>query len=177
MTSFNVRSEAKRFFSGCLLTTFMSFNVYSSVHSRVLMYKPLRRRDTLDIHSSGQGGQAHRLQEGGHGERVQHGGPMSSQPPTLPLEEVPRLHTGDTTGGAGDIGGTEANRAASRGEILATICTACMAPWCSDGPHRILSEGLHFHGSQCILFATFLLFRLQPCRFPLGLGAISTRTV
>ena len=137
ITSFNVRSEAKRFFSGCLLTTFMSFNVYSSVHSRVLMYKPLRPRDTLDIHSSGRGEQAHGVQEGGHGERVQRGGPMSSQPPTLPLEEVPRLHTGDTTGGAGDIRGTEANRAASRGEILATICTACMAPWCSDGPHRI----------------------------------------
>ena len=46
-------------------------------------------------------------------------------------------HARDTTGGAGDIGGTEANRAASRSEILATICTACMAPWCSDGPHHI----------------------------------------
>ena len=137
ITSFNAHSEAKRFFSGCLLTTFMSFNVYSSVHSRVLIYKPLRPRDTLDIHSSVRGGQAHRVQEGGHGERVQRGGPMSSQPPTLPLEEVPRSHTGDTTGGEGDVGGTEGNRAGSRSEVHATICTACMAHWCSDAPHRV----------------------------------------
>ena len=98
ITSFSVRREAKRFFFGCLFTTFMSFNVYNSGHSRVLMYKPLRPRDTLDIHSFGRGEQAHRVQEGGHGERVQRGGPMSSQPPTLPLEEVLRPHPGDTTG-------------------------------------------------------------------------------
>ena len=62
---------------------------------------------------------------------------MSCQPPALPLEEVPRPHDGDTTGRAGDVGGTEANRAASSGEVQAMICTACMAPWCKDGPHRI----------------------------------------
>ena len=79
----------------------------------------------------------HGVQEGGHGERAQRGGSMSSPPPTLPLEEVPCPHAGDTTSGAGNVGGPKASRAASHGEVQATICTACMAPWCSDGPHRI----------------------------------------
>ena len=89
------------------------------------------------IHSSSRGEQAHGVQQGGHGERGQLGGPMSSPPPMLPLEEVPRPHAGDTTGRAGDVGGTEANRVASCGEVQATIWTACMAPWCCDGLHRI----------------------------------------
>ena len=130
------------------------------------------------IHSSSRGEQAHRVQQGGHGERGQRGGPMSSPPPMLPLEEVPRMHAWDTTGGAGDVGGTKANRDASRSEVEGNDLHGLYGTLVQRRPaSHLVSEGLHLHGSQCILFATFLLFHRQPCRSPLGLGAISTPTV
>ena len=130
------------------------------------------------IHSSSRGEQAHGVQQGGHGERGQRGGPMSSPPPTLPLEEVPRPHAGDTTGGAGDVGGTKANLDASRSEVQDNDLHGLYGALVQRRPvSHLVSEGLHLHGSQCILFATFLLFHRQLCRSPLGLGAISTRTV
>ncbi|XBH59246.1 hypothetical protein VPH35_080537 [Triticum aestivum] len=84
---------------------------------------------------------------------------MSSPPPALRLEEAPRPHAADTTGAAGDVGGADANRAASGGEVQATICPACMVPWGSDGSHRICEGGPppplcipcgHVYGRSCL---------------------------
>ncbi|XP_040243660.2 uncharacterized protein [Aegilops tauschii subsp. strangulata] len=76
---------------------------------------------------------------------------MSSPPPALRLEEAPRPHAADTTGAAGDVGGADANRAASGGEVQATICPACMVPWGSDGSHRICCIPCgHVYGRSCL---------------------------
>ena len=93
------------------------------------MYKALRPPNTLastlqvEVNKRTECKKEVMAKEGNAGDRCR---PRRSR--SLWRIEVPRPHAGDTTDGAGDVGGIEANRAASRSEVQETICMACMAP-------------------------------------------------